>query len=229
MKLVYLNVWGNEVRDELISYIEEQVVDTDIFCFQEVTEKVKEKCAHLLASYQEISDYKYISDNDNFPQSLFIKKGIEVVSSGTLFADDLSVGLAVYAEVKRDDSHIYICNVHGRARPADKLDTPQRQKFSADIIEFFKGKYAPVVIGGDFNLEKTTKSIETFRKNNYRDLISEFAIRTTRNHFAWDRYPGNEMYYSDYVFINDKIHLKSFTVQENEVSDHLPLILEIEA
>jgi len=227
MKLVFLNVWGDEMRNELVPYIEEQAIDTDVFCFQEVTDNMKHFCASALTNYQEISDNKYISDGDSFPLSIFIKKGIELVSSGTLFADDMSVGLAIYAEIKIGENITYICNVHGRSRPSDKLDNTDRLRFSQGLVEFFNDKNVPVAIGGDFNLEFTTESVGVFSKYNYRNLIKEFNIITTRNHLVWDKYPNDKMCYSDYVFLNSKIELKSFVVEKNEVSDHLPMILQI--
>ena len=227
MKIVFLNVWGDNARDELIPYLEEQALDTDVFCFQEASEKFKQRSAKALAGYYEISDYKYINELDFFPQSIFIKNGIKLVSSGALAADDMNVGLVVYAELEVNNTHLFICNVHGMARPGEKLDTPDRLRFSTNLIDFFKDKNTPIVIGGDFNLEPTTKSITTFEANNYRDLIKDFGIETTRNHFAWDRYPDSKLYHSDYVFLNNKIHLKDFIVENNEISDHLPMIVEI--
>lgn len=228
MKLVFLNVWGDEMRDELVPYLEKQTNDTDVFCFQEATDSMRQSCAHALADYREISDYKYITDDDSFALSMFIKKDIELLSSGTLFAGDMSIGLAVYAEIKLGDNNAYICNAFGRARPNEKLDNPDRLRFSQGLIEFFKGKDAPVIIGGDFNLGLSTESVGMFKQHNYRNLITEFSVKTTRNHLIWDIYPDNKMYYSDYVFLNDKTRLKSFAVDDNEVSDHLPMILEIE-
>lgn len=228
MKIIFLNAWGDEMRDELVLYIEAQAADTDIFCFQEATDKVKRSCAGALAGYRELSDYKYISDDDNFPQAMYIKNDIEVVSSGTLFANDPGIGLALYAEIKVGESCMYVCNVHGRARPNEKLDNAERFRFSSKLIQFFDEIHAPIVIGGDFNLEAETDSIGMFEKNGYRDLIKEFGIKTTRNHFAWDKYPGHELYYSDYVFLNETIQLQYFAVRDNDVSDHLPLILQVE-
>ena len=228
MKIVFLNVWGEAMRDNLVGYIDEQIRDTDIFCFQEATDEVLEACKDVLSNYQELSDYKALSGEDTFPQSMFIKNGIEIISSGTLLADVVDCGLAIYAEVKTSDENILICNIHGTARPNDKQDSPGRLSQSKGVIEFFKDKTQPIIIGGDFNLNPDIESIKMFSQNGYRNLIDEFSIETTRNHLAWDRYPDNKMYYSDYIFLNQDIRLKSFSVTNNEVSDHLPLILEIE-
>lgn len=227
MKLIFLNAWGENMRDSLVDFIKDQTQDTDIFCLQEATDEMKHRCQDLFVNYKEISDYKFISDNNNFPQTMFIRNDIKIVSSGTLFQGDMDCGLAVYAQVKVGTDMMYICNVHGMARPNDKLDSPGRLKFSKELVEFFKDKNGPVIIGGDFNLEPGTESIGIFKENGYRDLINECDIKTTRNHFAWDRFPDSKMYYSDYVFLNKKIEDVNFTVLDNEISDHLPLLLEI--
>jgi endonuclease/exonuclease/phosphatase family metal-dependent hydrolase len=90
-----------------------------------------------------------------------------------------------------------------------------------------KGKEGIQIIGGDFNILPETESIRMFKDQGYADLIKDFSIRTTRNRFAWEKYPGNELYYSDYVFIK---HAKvvDFAVPALEISDHLPMLLDIE-
>ncbi len=215
------------MRDNLVDFLKDQTKDADIFCLQEMTDEVKNNTKDIFSNYTGISDYKYISDHDNFPQTFYIKNDIEIISSGTLLFDAPDSGLAIYVEIKVDGNRLYICNVHGTARPSNKLDSPGRLKQSNDILEFLIDKDTQVIIGGDFNLEPATESVKMFEQYGYRDLIKEFNIGTTRNHFAWDRYPDNKMYYSDYVFINKKVELKSFSVIENEISDHLPLLLEI--
>lgn len=227
MKIIFLNVWGGTRESELTNFIKEETKDTDIFCFQEATEEMRQRCHAALQGYKELSDYKFINENDSFSQSIFIKENLELLSSGTLLSQEKESGSAIYAEVKTETGSLYVCNVHGIAYPGDKLDNPGRLIQSQEIIAFFKDKDAPVVIGGDFNVELHTKSVGTFQDHGYQDLIKQFNIDTTRNHFAWDRYPDNKQYYSDYLFLNDKVTYKKFLVPKNEVSDHLPLILEM--
>lgn len=227
MKMIFLNVWGAEMQDTLIGYLEEQARDTDVFCFQEATEKMKRRCADALSNYTEIFEDKFTSEVESFSQAIFVRKAIKIASYGTLMGDSPDLGLAIYVKLQVGDTHMYICNMHGKSRPADKLDNPGRLTQSRQLIDFFKDNDGPVVIGGDFNMLPETKSMKMFSQRGYRDLIQEFAIDTTRNHLSWDRHPI-KMYYSDYIFLNDKAQLKSFSVPKNEVSDHLPLILEID-
>lgn len=227
MKIVYLNVWGDEMRDNLIEYLEEQAQNTDVFCFQEATGMMKRRCASALSDYKEFSSYKYVSEDEYFCQSIFVKKSIDVASSGTLMPVDADCGLSNYIEIRLEHTNMFICNVHGKSRPGHKLDDEGRIKQSKELVEFFEDRNSPIVIGGDFNILPDTKSIKMFAEAGYRDLIKDYKIDTTRNRHAWDRYP-TKMYYSDYVFLNDKIKLKNFSVPKNEVSDHLPLIIEID-
>jgi endonuclease/exonuclease/phosphatase family metal-dependent hydrolase len=226
MKIIFLNVWGGTREPELTNFIKEETKDTDIFCFQEATKEMRQQCHTVLQGYKEISDYKFINEDDSFSQSIFIKENLELLSSGTLLSQEKDTGLAIYVEIKTETGSLYVCNVHGIAHPG-KLDSPGRLVQSQEIIAFFKDKDTPVVIGGDFNVELHTKSVGIFQDYGYQDLIKRFNIDTTRNHFAWDRYPNNKLYYSDYLFLNDKVTYKKFLVPKNEVSDHLPLILEI--
>lgn len=227
MKVVFLNVWGDVMQDTLVGYLEEQARDTDIFCFQEATEAMRRRCADALSNYTETTHHKYVTAADDFWVSTFIRKDITVLSSEVLMPDDMDTGIAICSKVQASSDELYVCNIHGMSRPKEKRDDPGRIKQSQELINFFKDKSEPVIIGGDFNLFPDTQSITMFAEHGYRDLIKEFDIATTRNHFAWDRFPV-KMNYSDYVFLKGGVVLKSFTVTDNEVSDHLPLLLEIE-
>lgn len=228
MKIVFLNAWHAHNPGELTEFFKQQVHDTDIFCFQEAPDAVKALYKDIFTDYQELSDYKYVTDEDDYPQVTLVRNGIEIISSESLFSDDNELGLTLYTALKVGEKQFHLCNVHGNARPNNKLDSPGRIKQSEAFIERFKDTSDPVIIGGDFNIERETESVKMFARHNYRDLISDYKIKTTRNHWAWDKYPGNELYYSDFVFTNSGIDVKNFTVIGNEISDHLPMILEFE-
>ncbi|MFZ1301468.1 MAG: endonuclease/exonuclease/phosphatase family protein [Candidatus Microsaccharimonas sp.] len=226
MKIVFLNVWGNEMQDSLIPFLREQAHDTPVFCLQEATSEMKQRSADVFSNYVEIAHHKYINDHDIFCQSLFVRKDIEILDSGVLAPDDMDRGLANFVKIKLNGQEVSICNVHGRARPAEKLDNPERIAFSQSLVDFFKDATGPVIIGGDFNILPDTESIQLFARNGYQDLISEYAIDTTRNHLAWDRYP-TKLYYSDYLFVSQGLTVNHFSVPKNEISDHLPMLLEV--
>jgi endonuclease/exonuclease/phosphatase family metal-dependent hydrolase len=228
MKIIFLNTWEAEVPDAITAFLETQSRDTDVFCLQEVTEKMRRIAQRTLREHKEMTAEKQVAYENNFYQATYSKNSLPLLSSGTILQDEPGTGLGVYVKTSLNNNDLYLCNFHGTAQPTDKLDDPVRLRQSEKLIEFFKDKKGPTVIGGDFNLFPETKSIQMFRENGYRDLIKEFAITTTRNRLAWERYPESKQDYADYVFVSPEITVKSFSVPDLEISDHLPLILEIE-
>jgi endonuclease/exonuclease/phosphatase family metal-dependent hydrolase len=228
MKIIYLNAWNGELRTALVDFISQQSKDTDIFCFQEFSEDIKAVSDKILSNYTSFSIYKDLLHDgvSVFEQTIYVRKNLNVISHGTLLDDQLDGGLAVYVKLMINDKSLYICNAHGISKPIEKQDTMGRLKQSNDLIGFFQDKAGAKIIGGDFNLLPITESIQMFEKNWYRNLVKEFNTETTRNHFAWDRYPDNKQYFADYIFISKDITLNRFEVSANEISDHLPLILE---
>jgi len=84
------------------------------------------------------------------------------------------------------------------------------------------------IIGGDFNLDLNTKSVSLFEENGYQNLIKEFCIGNTRNEVSWAQYPNHEkQHFADFLFLNSDFKINYFAVPYIEISDHLPLILEI--
>lgn len=228
MKLMFLNVWGKEMQDSLAPYIEQEAKTTDIFCFQEAYDNVQQLCERILPDFRCFSDYKFVTESDDFPQAIYVKNGIKIVSSDVLLKNLEQCGLGLYIEIETKSGRMHICNFHGISQPGHKLDDPARLRQSQELLHFFADKDGAKIIGGDFNLFPQTKSIKMFAKHGYRDLIQEFNIKTTRNRLSWELWPTPQ-FFSDYVFISPDVKLNKFEVPNNEVSDHLPLILEIDA
>jgi endonuclease/exonuclease/phosphatase family metal-dependent hydrolase len=182
----------------------------------------------LLVDFNEVSANKRVSEHDDFYQATFVRKRFDIVSSDILFEGDNELGLAVSVEIRLPNTDVHILNFHGRSRPVEKLDTPDRIRGSQALIDFFANKIGLKIIGGDFNILPDARSIGMFREQGYLDLIKDYGIATTRNRLVWDRYPDDKWYYSDYVFVDDKVRVKQFTVPSDEVSDHLAMILEID-
>lgn len=228
MKIVFLNVWEGELLDAVTEFIREQSLDTDVFCFQEFSDKMSVATKDILFGYEKHSASKPEEGTVPFQLTTFVRKDIERVSSGILLKNLVGGGVAIYVQIQIGNNSVYVCNVHGISKPSEKSDTPIRLKQSKELIDFFEEKEGAVIIGGDFNLFSDTKSVQMFEENGYKDFIKDFSIKTTRNHYAWDIYPI-PYYHSDYVFMkSDFLKIKNFSVLDNEISDHLPLILEVE-
>ena len=227
MKVVFLNTWNGKIRDGITKFIEKHRDDTDVFCFQEVYESMQPFFDRLLLDYKKVTAYKYIQKDDYFLQATYVGGNAALLSTEILFEDDMSLGLGIYTQIKCSNKVTNIGNFHGLSKPGEKLDNPDRLRQSQGLIDFFKDKKGVNIIGGDFNILPETESVKMFKKNGYRDLISDFNISNTRNRFAWENYPDSKQYHFNYIFLDSSVKIKSFVVPDIEISDHLPLILDI--
>ncbi len=230
MKIIFLNVWHGKMKEALTAFIKEQAEDTDVFCFQECYPPAQALFREILPDHPLVaSAYKYISADDDFAQATYVRRGKEAGRPQVLFErEPLYCGLGVCVPVEFGDGILHVINFHGLAQPGDKTDDLNRIKQSKGLVDFCRASSAPKIIGGDFNLLPDTQSVRMFSENGYHDLISDFKIKTTRNRLAWEKYPGHEIYYSDFVFAGPKLKVTSFAAPQIEVSDHLPLVVNIE-
>jgi endonuclease/exonuclease/phosphatase (EEP) superfamily protein YafD len=227
MKLLFLNAWGGTVKPLIHDFIKEKSIDTDIFCFQEAFENNEWLFKDQLSNFNHISDFKYFGPNDEYYQSTYLNKSIKTNAIETIFQNEPDTGLCLFTSLLVNNKPLNLCNVHGIWKPGNKLDTPGRLKQSSQIIDFLKNVTGPKIIGGDFNLEFDSQSVKMFEDNGYVNLIKKYNISTTRNNLSWARFPNNKQYFADYVFVSPDINVLNFSVPNIEVSDHLPLILEI--
>jgi endonuclease/exonuclease/phosphatase family metal-dependent hydrolase len=115
-----------------------------------------------------------------------------------------------------------IVNVHGFWQGGIKEDTEAKLEQSRMVMELANSFDGKKIICGDFNLLPNTKSIKMFR-DNYQDLIEMYDVRDTRGALYM-----KELRYSDYAFIDKSLSMTAFSVPTVGVSDHLPLIIELE-
>jgi hypothetical protein len=227
MKIIFLNAWEATTGEGLWNFVREQKETCDMFCFMEAGEKFRSKCRELLPDYEEIAANKSMVGENGFFQSTYIKKDHKILKTEIILNDNPNIGLGIFTQIQDKNGAVNVASIHGVALPGDKLDNPKRLEQSREIIDFMAKIEGAKIIGGDFNLDKNTESVKMFEKSGYRNLIKEFKIDTTRNHLSWDRHPLKQLW-ADYLFISPEVKVKSFEVPKNEISDHLPLIVEIE-
>jgi len=229
MKIIFLNAFEGKVKG-VKQFIQDQSTDTDIFCLQESLDKSISKifCLDQLLDYQYFFDTKQVNPTDEFANTTFIKPNYLVSDIYVIGKGDSTVGMGIYNKIEiGNNNFLNICNVHGNARPGDKLDNPDRLRQSQIIIDYFKNLTGPKIIGGDFNLDINTKSVSMFEDHGFRNLIKEFNIPTTRNEIAWAQFENKQLY-ADFLFVSPDVKVVNFSVPNLAISDHLPMILEIE-
>lgn len=230
MKIIFLNTWHATLRAELRSYIEQNLQDTTIFCFQEADSASRVKYEDLLSPHFTVYETKRLEQDGHwFTNAMYIRHATEVIEKGELFVEQpegFHLGLAHFATIIHEGKPITVCNVHGISQPGDKLDSPARLYQTDALIKAFEINNA-VVIGGDFNLLPESKSVQDFAEHGYRNLIVDYDVKTTRNEYAFERYPNNIQYYADYAFVSPAVTVKEFIIPEEIASDHQPLELTI--
>lgn len=225
MKIVFLNALNAQIATPLRAFLLQHRDTTDAFCFQEAGSAMQGIIEEVLPGFVQVSAHKREPGRDDtFHNATLVRVSlpIEASSSNEASAD---VGLALYASVRYKGTLVHIANVHGITKPG-KLDFPTRLGQSQEIISAMEPLRGARIVGGDLNVLPQTQSVQMFEDAGYANLIKEYKIKTTRNQVAWDKYPGDELYYSDYVFIKGA-EAASFEVPPPEeiISDHQPMIV----
>lgn len=237
MRIIFLNSWFGKTGKPFFNFVEEEAPKTDIFCFMEFFQQLFDEVSKMLPDHQGFIEkgrfLEYFNEIDC--QTVFARRNLKILSSSKLDlykTTSTDTGFAFYIAFEMNGKIINILDVHGKAEPGSKNDTPARIRQSQKIIDFMSDKKGIRIVGGDFNLNPNTKSVKIFEEEGYKNLIKDYKIENTRNEVSWKNYkdtPGFvKQHFADYCFVSSNVKVKNFEVPYNEVSDHLPLILEFE-
>lgn len=116
-----------------------------------------------------------------------------------------------------------IINYHG-IWTRDKKGNNKTLKACRRILYAAKEFQRDVIICGDFNLFPDTPSMKLFN-DDFISLVNKYKIDSTRP-------TSNELNGSrnvvDYILISKSIKVNDFKVVDNDISDHLPLVLDFD-
>ncbi|MDR3642610.1 MAG: endonuclease/exonuclease/phosphatase family protein [Candidatus Doudnabacteria bacterium] len=257
MKLLTLNVWGATRGQVLFDYIREEAEDTDIFCFQEIFSALPgapeissggrmflfQELSRMLPEFAGFYDPRSSEADFNGPiaqpishgTAMFVRKNLEILNYSaeiieqTHNANDAAEGWTKAQVLKLEHlgGAFFVINFHGVAQPGNKLDTPQRLAHAKRLRLIWDSLDGGKILCGDFNMYPEIESIKLLEERS-RNLIKEFNVQNTRNNLSWAKYPGGRQTFADFTFVSSEIKVKNFEVPYNEVSDHLPMILEFD-
>ncbi|MFA6269894.1 MAG: endonuclease/exonuclease/phosphatase family protein [Candidatus Paceibacterota bacterium] len=253
MKLITLNVWGGKLYQPLADFLEKRSKDTDIFCFQdtlfgskpefspvkggrinlfEETKKILEDFNSFVYRDPEESYFhgELLPLNVGCGQAIFVRNTVEILENGGFRSHpespyhkggDMVSGRCQWVKLKENEEEVTILNLHGLwQRNSMKRDTPERMEQSKKIKDFFNGHNGKKILCGDFNIINDGNAMSLLEED-MTNLIKKYEITSTRS----SHYPKEEKY-ADYVLISENVEDKNFQVLTDEVSDHLPLLLE---
>ncbi len=134
---------------------------------------------------------------------------------------------AMHLKLAIDGTIISIINAH-LAWAKTPVEEPHQTKQGEKFLEFLKTIHLPFILTGDFNLDPDQPLVQKINKL-ARNLTSEFHVTNTlnpRTHRAKVLFPKGVAV--DYIYISNDLKVKNFSVIEEDISDHLGLIAEIE-
>ena len=129
-------------------------------------------------------------------------------------------------EVALRNKNLTVGNLHG-IWGLDGGDNPARLKMSQLIIEEIKNKET-IILGGDFNLKPNTKTIKNIE--NHLTNVFKDDLKNTFNLKRKDlkKFPGYATAVVDMVFVSQNLKAVNKNCPKIDISDHLPLIVELE-
>lgn len=243
MKIMSLNVWGGRAGSITIDYIKEQI-DIDVFCFQEVfnggeddpreiAENIPEKqydfFNKLIDALPEYEGHFASHLGGYYGLAMFVRRGIEHGDQDMVIVHDIEDESVLDEDLGHQRRVIQVmeiegctvANFHGLWNGKGKSDSPERIVQSQNIVKTLEGRENIVLIG-DYNLAPDTESMKILEDSGLENLITKHGITSTRPPIY-----TKPMRYADYALISEGMEYKNFEVRQDEVSNHLPLVLEV--
>lgn len=167
-----------------------------------------------------LSKYEILEHYNQFYHKEYIEPGFDA----TYFKKNDHARSIQNAILGINNNKLQIINIHGIWNDGKLGDDRTLHQCQFIIDKVLENDY-PTVILGDFNLLPNSESIKLLN-NHFRNLVTENNIKTTRPNFDDGLDKGNIV--CDYIFVNDKIKVNDFKVLDNNISDHMPLILDFD-
>lgn len=247
MKIIFLNTWGGRVTEPLKKFFETHQ-DVDVFCLQEVwSGALKEKKDHpeemenlfsdvgiILNSYEKL--FAPVDEGGDYGLAIYYRKTLLPIGFGSSMIHDKEKyfpdrdftthkrNLQYVTLQIEDQQKISILNFHGLWNGQGKGDTEDRLQQSEKIITFLKTINHPFILGGDFNLLPDTQSLKRLEDFGLINLVKEYGVINTRT-----SYYTKENKFADYILVSKGVQVEDFEVLPDEVSDHAPLYVKINA
>ena len=153
------------------------------------------------------------------------QRGVPFPSESENFEDESRVLL--HLTLGTDNKRISFLNLHGAwAKIATEHD---HQKVQGErLLSYLRNVQPPFIFSGDLNLNPQQPTVQKISEL-ARNLITEYQVTKTlnpRTHRSQEVFP--EGVAVDYIFVSKDITVKNFTVIEDDISDHVGLVVEIE-
>lgn len=231
MKVISLNTWEGKILEPLKSFIQKYSKEVDVFCFQEVLKEDENNLFDLIQKILPDFDGYFNEQVHGVGLATFVKKTIEVKKVDTfciLSSEETKKQNGVLYHYPRivqiislKNIDVNIFNFHG-IPGAMKEDTIVRKLQSERLQRILDNYTGNKILVGDFNLSPNTNAIGVL-ENMLNNLMKNSDAKTTRTKLYEKR---DILPFADYIFVSPNLKINSFNVLPDEVSDHLPLIVD---
>jgi len=241
MRLISLNIWRGKLLDPLLNFLNREAAGTDLFCFQEMVNPlgnlakevdVFSAVAKALPAFQGFFEVTQ-DEKGGLEMGLaaFIKKTDAIDKEGDFFVyktrnamvgdDGRTLGKNLqFIQFPKPGEELTVVNFHGIWTGDGRGDTKDRLELSKKFKGFLDMVGGTKIVCGDFNLTRDAKSLAII-DGGMRNLVKEFGATSTRSHF----FPYSDKF-CDYIIVDKIVKVNDFRVLQEEVSDHLPLLLD---
>ncbi len=120
-----------------------------------------------------------------------------------------------------------VCNLHGLWDLDGDKDSHERLEMSRIIVEQIKDSER-VILAGDFNVKPNTETIGNIEKNLVNVFKNDLETSFNLKRKNLNKFPGYASAVVDMVFVSEDLKVVSKRCPDVDVSDHLPLLVELE-
>jgi len=247
IKFITLNLWkGGEMWESILRFL--QAEKPDILVTQETYNGVGKQWAPRLQSVEliknalEFPDVVFAGTRKEQHGGARLENGNAIFSRYPIVANDSRFFDVPYDEhyvekhgdytqlpramqlatLDYNGTPLHVGNVHG-IWGFDGNDSPRRIAMAETIVAEITGK-ASLILAGDFNMQEGTESIskiEAVAPSVFKGkLQSTFNMRRKSN-------PGYATAIVDMVFATPDAKIISATMPDVDISDHMPLVVEV--
>jgi len=250
IKIINLNIWvGGILMDDILSFLKKE--DADVVLMQEVFDSRDPSLKpqyRSISIFEEVLGYKYskfapsfieIIDGQKILQGQAILSKFPLLEVSNVFYDRPFVERInerdAFSDTPRSLQHVtadvggvelHLLNTQG-IWGEDGNDTPRRLNMGDIIIKELQGK-KPLVVAGDFNINATTQTIANIEKHVKNIFKNELKTSFNLKRKDIEKFPGFSRSVVDMMFVSDDISVLSSSCPDVDISDHMPLIAELE-
>lgn len=239
MKVLQLNSWSCNLAPAISELLNRE--QPDIVSLQEVIstdktgkilqslEEILEKSPYEYVYYAPLVEFKFMHGTAQRGNAILSKYPFEFTETfwtkGEFQEDfDYSIGYnaargVACATIQTPAGNVNVLSVHGYHVKEHKNGNEETLAACKMIADYGDNVEGPVIIAGDFNLVPESESMKVF-DDNYVNLCTKNNVLTTRNHLT------TKSETCDYILTKD-LSVDSFSVLEDEVSDHKALIANV--